>query len=107
MAAQPGREAQEPQREAGHLALDHGDVGEHRGLVTEQGALQQLGSQLDLVGGPLVGRQITHQLHHRRHVLDRGAADYRHLPLLTDITWNAIEDNHINGGATIAGYNGF
>src|SRR6266704_2628465 len=80
VAAQPGREAQEPQRETGHLALDHGDVGEHRGLVTEQGALQQLGSQLDLVGGPLVGRQITHELHHRRHVLHRGAADYRHLP---------------------------
>lgn len=24
-----------------------------------------------------------------------------------DITWNAIEDNHINGGATVVGYNGF
>lgn len=24
-----------------------------------------------------------------------------------DITWNAIEDNRINGGATIEGYNGF
>ena len=24
-----------------------------------------------------------------------------------DITWNAIEDNQINGGATIEGYNGF
>ena len=23
------------------------------------------------------------------------------------ITWNAIEDNHINGGATVEGYNGF
>ena len=24
-----------------------------------------------------------------------------------DITWNAIEDNHINGGATVDGYDGF
>ena len=24
-----------------------------------------------------------------------------------DITWNAIEDNHINGGATVVGYDGF
>jgi hypothetical protein len=24
-----------------------------------------------------------------------------------DVTWNAIEDNHINGGATVEGYDGF
>jgi hypothetical protein len=24
-----------------------------------------------------------------------------------DVTWNTLEDNHINGGATIEGYNGF
>jgi hypothetical protein len=24
-----------------------------------------------------------------------------------EITWNAIEDNHINGGVNISGYDGF
>jgi hypothetical protein len=99
---------------AGAVCLSAGPVTIRGGLHIEPGATFVLGSEENPVntgtisGGVHARNAASVQIH---FTTTNGGVDIRGgsgpFGGPFDITWNAIEDNRINGGATVEGYNGF
>jgi hypothetical protein len=98
----------------GGVCLSDGPVTIRGGLYIQAGATFVLGSEENPVntgtisGGVHATNAASVQIHFTRingGVSVHGGSGPFGGPF--DITWNAIEDNHINGGATVEGYNGF
>ena len=98
----------------GAVCLSEGPVTIKGGLYIESGATFVLGSEENPVntgtisGGVHARNAASVQIHFTTingGVDVRGGSGPFGGPF--DITWNAIEDNRINGGATVAGYDGF
>jgi hypothetical protein len=99
---------------AGAACLSEGPVTVRGGLFVEPGATFVLGSEENPVdtgtisGGVHATNPASVQIHFTTingGVDVHGGSGPFGGPF--DITWNAIEDNRINGGATIEGYDGF
>jgi hypothetical protein len=99
---------------AGATCLSDGPVTIRGGLRIEPGATFVLGSEDSpgstgtISGGVRATNPASVQIHFatiRGGITVHGGSGPTGGPF--DITWNAIEDNHINGGATIDGYDGF
>jgi hypothetical protein len=99
---------------AGEACLSEGPVTIRGGLFIEAGATFVLGSEDNPVntgkisGGVHATNPASVQIHFATingGVDVHGGSGPFGGPF--DITWNAIEDNRINGGATVEGYNGF
>ena len=80
MAAQPGREAEEPDGHAHDLALHVGHVAEDRRLRAEEHVLELGLGGHRLLGRPLVLGQVAHELHEGGHIGGHGGPD--HAPTL-------------------------
>jgi hypothetical protein len=98
----------------GAVCLSDGPVTVRGGVVIEAGATFVLGSEENPVdtgtisGGVHATDPASVQIHFTTingGIDVHGGSGPFGGPF--DITWNAIEDNHINGGATVEGYNGF
>jgi hypothetical protein len=98
----------------GAVCLSEGPVTIRGGLYIEAGATFVLGSEDNPVstgtisGGVHATNAASVQIHFTRingGVSVHGGSGPFGGPF--DITWNAIEDNRINGGATVDGYDGF
>jgi hypothetical protein len=98
----------------GGVCLSEGPVTIRGGLYIESGATFVLGSEENPVntgtisGGVHATNAASVQIHFTTingGVEIRGGSGPFGGPF--DITWNAIEDNRIDGGATVEGYNGF
>jgi hypothetical protein len=98
----------------GAVCLSAGPVTIRGGLHIQAGATFVLGSEDNPVntgtisGGVHARNAASVQIHFTTidgGVDIRGGSGPSGGPF--DITWNAIEDNRINGGATVEGYNGF
>jgi hypothetical protein len=98
----------------GAACLSEGPVNIRGGLYIQQGATFVLGSEENPVntgtisGGVHATNPASVQIHFTTingGVDVHGGSGPFGGPF--DITWNAIEDNRINGGATIEGYDGF
>jgi hypothetical protein len=98
----------------GAACLSEGPVTIRGGLYIQQGATFVLGSEENPVntgtisGGVHATNPASVQIHFTTingGVDVHGGSGPFGGPF--DITWNAIEDNRINGGATIEGYDGF
>jgi hypothetical protein len=96
------------------VCLSDGPVTIRGGLLIQQGATFVLGSEDSpgstgtISGGVQATNPASVQIHFATingGISVHGGSGPFGGPF--DITWNAIEDNHINGGATIDGYNGF
>jgi hypothetical protein len=96
------------------VCLSDGPVTIRGGLYIEHGATFVLGSEENpmntgtISGGVHATNAASVQIHFTTingGVDVRGGSGPFGGPF--DITWNAIEDNRINGGATVAGYDGF
>jgi hypothetical protein len=99
---------------SGAVCLSDGPVTIKGGLTIRSGATFVLGSEENPVntgtisGGVHATNAASVQIHFTRingGVRVHGGSGPNGGPF--GITWNAIEDNHINGGATVEGYNGF
>jgi hypothetical protein len=99
---------------AGAVCLSDGPVTIRGGLVIEAGATFVLGSEENptptgtISGGVHATNAASVQIHFTTingGIDVHGGAGPFGGPF--EVTWIAIEDNHINGGATINGYNGF
>jgi hypothetical protein len=99
---------------AGAACLSEGPVTIRGGLFIGSGATFVLGSEESpgstgtISGGVHATNPASVQIHFARingGVDVQGGSGPFGGPF--DITWNAIEDNRINGGATVEGYNGF
>jgi hypothetical protein len=99
---------------AGATCLSEGPVTIRGGLFIGSGATFVLGSEESpgstgtISGGVHATDPASVQIHFARingGVDVQGGSGPFGGPF--DITWNAIEDNRINGGATVEGYNGF
>jgi hypothetical protein len=99
---------------AGATCLSEGPVTIRGGLFIEPGATFVLGSEESpgstgtISGGVHATNPASVQIHFATingGVDVHGGSGPFGGPF--DITWNAIEDNHINGGATVEGYDGF
>jgi hypothetical protein len=99
---------------AGGVCLSDGPVTIKGGLFIEPGATFVLGSEESpgstgaISGGVHATNAASVQIHFATingGVDVHGGSGPFGGPF--DITWNAIEDNQINGGATVDGYNGF
>jgi hypothetical protein len=99
---------------AGATCLSNGGVTVRGGLFIEAGATFVLGDEEHpgdngtISGGVHATNPASVQIH---FMTINGGVDVRGgsgpFGGTFDITWNAIEDNTINGGATVDGYNGF
>jgi hypothetical protein len=99
---------------AGAVCLSEGPVTIRGGLYIRAGATFVLGSEENPVntgtisGGVHARNAASVQIH---FTTINGGVDVHGGSGPTggpfDVTWNAIEDNRINGGATVEGYNGF
>ncbi|HET9322303.1 MAG TPA: hypothetical protein VFO03_00375 [Gaiellaceae bacterium] len=98
----------------GAACLSEGPVTIRGGLYIEPGATFVLGSEENPVdtgtisGGVHATNPASVQIHFTTingGVEVHGGSGPFGGPF--DITWNAIEDNHINGGVTVEGYDGF
>ena len=98
----------------GAVCLSEGPVTIHGGLVVGSGATFVLGSDEvprdtgTITGGVRAVNPASVQIHHT--TIDggidiQGGSGPFGGPF--EVTWNAIEDNHINGSVSIQGYNGF
>jgi len=99
---------------AGAACLSEGPVTVRGGLFVEPGATLVLGNEENPVdtgtisGGVHANNPASVQIHFTTingGVDVHGGSGPFGGPF--DITWNAIEDNRINGGATVEGYDGF
>jgi hypothetical protein len=99
---------------AGAVCLSEGPVTIRGGLFIQAGATFGLGSEENPVdtgtisGGVHATDAASVQIHFTTingGVDVHGGSGPFGGPF--DVTWNAIEDNRINGGATVAGYDGF
>jgi len=99
---------------AGALCLSEGFVSINGGLFVEPGATFVLGSEENPVptgrinGGVHATNPASVQIHFTSingGIDVQGGSGPFGGPF--DITWNAIEDNQINGSVTVDGYNGF
>ena len=87
VAAEPGREAEEPDGQAHDVALHLGHVAEDRRLRAEEHVVElRLGGHR-LLGRPLVLGQLPHELNERGHVSGQGGPD--HAPTLEAPPWRA------------------
>lgn len=98
----------------GTVCVSEGPLTIRGGLFIEQGATFVLGSEESpgstgtISGGVHATDAASVQIHFAtiNGGIDlRGGAGPFGAPF--DVTWNAIEDNRINGGASVNGYNGF
>jgi hypothetical protein len=99
---------------AGAVCLSDGPVTIRGGLFIERGATFVLGNEEapgdngTISGGVHATNAASVQIH---FMTINGGVDVHGgsgpVGGPFDITWNAIEDNQINGGATVEGYNGF
>src|SRR6266480_1507568 len=98
----------------GALCQSEGPVTIHGGVVVGSGATFVLGSDElprdtgKIAGGVRAVKPAGVQIHHT--TIDggidiQGGSGPFGGPF--EVTWNAIEDNHINGSVSIQGYNGF
>jgi hypothetical protein len=94
--------------------IEQGPVTIHAGLEVREGATFVLGSDENPVdmgtisGGVRARNAMNLQIHHTHingGIRAQGGAGPFGGPF--DVTWIAIEDNVIKGGASIAGFNGF
>ena len=99
---------------AGAACFSDGGVTIRSGLFVEPGATFVLGSEESpgdngtISGGVHATNPANLQIHFMTingGVVSHGGSGPFGGPF--DITWNAIEDNHINGGVNISGYDGF
>jgi hypothetical protein len=99
---------------AGKVCTSDGPVTIRGGLVIRPGATFVLGSEENpgstgrIAGGVRATDPASVQIHFATisgGISVRGGSGPFGGPF--DVTWNAIEDNRINGGASIVGYNGF
>jgi hypothetical protein len=99
---------------AGATCLSDGPVNIRNGLFIERGATFVLGSEENpgnngaINGGVHATNPASVQIHFARingGIDVHGGSGPFGGPF--DITWNAIEDNVVNGGVTVEGYNGF
>nr|WP_232805575.1 hypothetical protein [Glycomyces xiaoerkulensis] len=79
MPAGPGREVEEPHRDAGDAAADFDDVRVHRGVRPEQGRLEIVDGSLDRIGFALVFGEVPDALEHPGQITGFGAAQDRAL----------------------------
>jgi hypothetical protein len=99
---------------AGEMCLSEGGVTIRSGLFVRDGATFVLGSEEapgdngTIGGGVHATNPASLQIHFMTingGITSSGGSGPIGGPF--DITWNAIEDNHINGGVNISGYDGF
>jgi len=99
---------------AGASCFSDGGVAIHGGLYVQPGATFVLGSEEQpgdngtISGGVHATNPANLQIHFMTingGLISSGGSGPFGGPF--DITWNAIEDNHINGGVSITGYDGF
>lgn len=99
---------------AGESCFSDGGVTIRGGLYVQPGATFALGSEEapgdngTISGGVHATNPANLQIHFMRidgGLVSTGGSGPFGGPF--DITWNAIEDNHINGGVSITGYDGF
>jgi hypothetical protein len=99
---------------AGAVCLSEGPVTIRGGLYIQAGATFVLGSEDNPVhtgtisGGVHANDPASVQIHFTTingGIDIRGGSGPFGGPF--EVTWNAIEDNHINGAVTVTGYNGF
>jgi hypothetical protein len=98
---------------AGAVCFSDGPISVNGGVYVESGATFVLGSEESTNTGTINGGvhaidAMNVQIHFARingGIDIHGGSGPFGAPF--GVTWNTIEDSHINGGATIEGYNGF
>jgi len=98
---------------AGAVCISDGPINVNGGIYVEAGATFVLGSEDstntgNINGGVHASNAMNVQIHFARisgGIDIQGGSGPFGGPF--GVTWNTIEDSHINGGATIEGYNGF